>query len=56
MSRTTTAGLARRAGRAYEQIKGRLTSSVYRSQLGPTREGDLREYLPNRAWHNQRGT
>jgi hypothetical protein len=43
----------RRAG-PISRLRARLADSLYRGQLGPSREAELQTFSPNRTWHNHR--
>ena len=36
------------------RIRARLSESIYRAQLGPSREADVHSFEPRRASHGQR--
>jgi hypothetical protein len=41
-------------GRAYGRLREGVTSALYRSQLGPTRESESNRFGPLAPWQNRR--
>jgi hypothetical protein len=36
------------------RLRARLSESLYRAQLGPSREAEANDFSPRRPWHNHR--
>jgi hypothetical protein len=46
-------GVVRNANRMVNRIRDRVSTALYRTQLGPGREADI-DLIASQTWHNHR--